>query len=212
MSQPAPSTAATRPQPQEGSLWRVLAVVLVATTAGGLILAGFLIAPRFIGKPVQVTDRDRAMLIVAGDFQRWSPQLIVHNDREQITKTRYDDEAVELVYHYDALSKEPSGYVHCEVVVAKDAEAAETQYDARFAAMPIFDRVDRVALNEQFAWGEQSQYGELQRDKNLCGRYFYCRKGNRVYSLVVCGLNTQFAAEFSELLAGPLDRLADYEP
>lgn len=213
MSHTASTGAATRPAQQEGSLWRVLAVVLCATAAGGLILAGFLIVPRFIGKPVQVTDDDRAMLIVAGDFERWSPQpLIVHNDREQFTKTRYDEETVELVYLYDALAEEPPGYIRCELLVAKDGKSAEQAYSECAAEMPLFDRVDKIAQDEAFGWGDQSQYGELRRDGSVVGRYFQCRKGRRVYSVVVFGLTAQASVEFTALLQPPLDRLEAYEP
>lgn len=205
-------TTATRPQQQDGSLWRVLAVVLLATATGGAILTGFLIAPQFFGKPVVVTDRDRSMLIVAGDFQRWSPELIVHNDREQTTKTRYDEDTVELIYSYDALAKEPPGYIRCELYVAKDSAAATRVYDDLIGAMPLFDRVDRIDKNDQFAWGDKSLYGELLRDKGSFGRYLFCRKGNRVYSLIVCGLNTPTVDEFSELVLGPLERMPDYTP
>jgi hypothetical protein len=188
-----------------------MAVVLIAILAGGAILAGFFYVPGLIVRPEQITDGDRAMLIVAGDFLRWMPELVVHNDCEQLTKTR-QGETVRLEYRYNALAKEPPAYVRCEVIAAPDAESAAATYGEQVAEPIPIDRVDRSAKNEQFAWGAESEFGELTRDGATCGRYFHGRKHDRVYSIVIYGVDTSFSQEFIDLLTPLLEELESYKP
>lgn len=203
---------ATHIEREQGSPWRVLAVVLLASLAGGAILAGFLLIPKLFGKQEEISDRDRELLIVVGQFEPWTKGLVVRNDLEQLSKTRYDDGTVDLLYVYDRPRAEPPVYLRCEVIVAKESGEAAAAYRRRAAALLPLDRVERTPHNEQFAWGNESQFGDLTRDGHAVGRYFDCRKGNRVYSLIVYGVNTDLADEMTAMLEPVLRDLEDYSP
>ncbi|MEQ8789688.1 MAG: hypothetical protein RIC55_25560 [Pirellulaceae bacterium] len=206
------SNSASTSQQEHGSLWRVLAVALSATLVGSAVLAGFLLYPQLFGKPAAVTERDRRVLIMTGDFERWSPSLIIRNDKEQITKTRYGEHEVVVAYRYDELLDERRIYVQSELRLFPDSQAAAADFREQSSATLPFDRVTRQPKNDQFTWGDQSEFGELHQDGEMRGRYFHGRLRNRVYTVVIYGVNTEFSSEFAELLTQALDRAAVYQP
>lgn len=198
-------------QHEQGSIWRVLAIALLATIAGSALLAGFLLYPRFLGESVTVTEGDRRLMIVAGDFEPWSPSLVIRNDKEQWSKRRYGEDELAVSYVYDENLDNRPIYIRSELRLFADAKAAAQFFHEQSAAPLPLDRLTREPNSGQFSWGDDSELGELHRDGQMVGRYFRGRAGNRVYCATVCGLNTDFSSEFIELLTPALDRAAVYQ-
>lgn len=199
-------------QPEQGSPWRVLVIALLATIAGSTVLAGFLLYPQFVGKSLKITERDRRVLIVAGDFEPWSPSLVIRNDKERLSKRRYGEDELAITYLYDANLEDRPIYVRSELRLYADEKSAAGRYREQAAAPLPLDRVTRAPKNDQFRWGDESEFGELLRDDQVVGRYFLGRAGDRVYRVTIFGVNTDFSSEFIALLTLTLDRAAVYRP
>jgi hypothetical protein len=197
---------------ESGSPWRVLAVVLASTVVGASILAGFLLWPKLVGASEAVSERERRMLIVAGDFEPWTPKLVIHGGEEHFTKRRYDDTAATLAYRYDHTHQAPAVFVQSELHVAGDLRSASAYFKNRATSPLPFDRVARTPQDTVFEWGDESAFGELRRENEVCGRYFVGRAGDRVYSVTTYGVSTDFPDQFVEMLLPLLNQIDSFEP
>ena len=178
--------------------------VVVLIVGGG---AFFLLT----AKDVPVTTADREAVLDISDVALWIDDFSPDSSKESLKKTKYIDKSYEIEYEYDDSLNDDAPYLMCSITVEPSISDARISYTAVKAGFSLGfsgePGVKRVARNDLFRWGDDSEFSLLKASGLSFGNLFVGRKGKRVYMITVSGIYFDESAEIRDLLGEKLRAL-----
>ena len=178
--------------------------VVVLIVGGG---AFFLLT----AKDVPVTTADREAVLDITDVALWIDDFSPDSSKESLKKTKYIDKSYDIEYEYDDSLNDDAPYLMCSITVEPSISDARISYTAVKAGFSLGfsgePGVKRVARNDLFRWGDDSEFSLLKASGLSFGNVFVGRKGKRVYMITVSGIYFDESAEIRDLLGEKLRAL-----
>jgi hypothetical protein len=167
-------------------------------------------------KTEQVTAADRQLIVTAEELTNRGYDIEFDPAGETLEKTRYLDKTAEIEYEYEHPDEDVPIYVNCSVHQESDAKEARTLYATLqvtvMAGMKLAGGgVEQTERNDLLKWGDDSRCGLLVNQGFNVGNYFFARKGNKIFCLLIAGICIQDAEELRAVLLPHLERLEGHK-
>ena len=212
-----PSNAAPQKKRSAGT------IVLLVLGVGFLGIVGLIVLIAGAGalyvwssKTEELTDGDRQLVVTADKLADHGFQFEFDPAGEKIEKTRYVDKTAEIEYEYEHPDENTPLYINCSVHQESDAKEARTLYATLQVSVLAGMRlagggVEQTERNDLLKWGDDSRCGLLVNQGFNVGNYFFARKGNKIYCLLIAGDCIDNSEELRALLLPHLERLEGHK-
>ena len=190
--------------------------VVVCCCGGGLFLVGVFSGALERDLPAGQAERD--VVIDVDDVALWSEGFAFQPELELLRKIRHFDGSHEVEYEYDHPIEEEPFYLSCSSSVENSSSDAEMTYKLLGGTVEMLvplmagEGAELVVRNDQFSWGDASEWSDFQVDGVVVGHVFIGRKGSRVMLMMLVGVYFE-TPEVIEAFVGPtLANLENYVP
>ena len=209
----SPPPAGVSPPTKQKSRTALYVILGLFLAVGGVVVlivgggAFFLLT----AKDIPVTSADREAVLDITDVALWIDDFSPDTSRESLKKTKYLDKSYEIEYEYDDSLNDDAPYLLCSITVEPSISDARISYTAVKAGFSLGfsgePGVKRVARNDLFRWGDDSEFSLLKASGLSFGNVFVGRKGKRVYMITVSGVYFDESKEIRDLLGKKLRAL-----
>ena len=165
------------------------------------------------GNPVD--EAEKAMVLRAADLVPFGYGLADTRQYESFDKTRYFDGSMDIVYEHETPDSEQDHplYLNVTITFEKTGTDAIITSGAEKMAFMYALKSNGIVMREIpnfFPFGDSSEFHVLEKDGKPVGNHFTGRKGARVYTVAMTGMNFEDADEWKELIGDKLDKFLVY--
>jgi len=183
----------------------VFASIVSLMTCGSLFL--------WTAKDLDVTAGDRALLLTADSLEPYFEDYQAIVGAATVSKKKYLDHSIALEYEYDS-PEEDQPYLTVTITHDRKSSDADLTFSLAWKAMALgmgLQDVDVVADEVPLALGDRSRTGTLVSDGGTIGNLLVIDLDNCTYEILLAGFTIDDSDVWLELLAEPLEHLAEWE-